>query len=70
MMTPRRANCTKTACCASSQAARRNNLEFLLEVIPSKVAPVDDMSTATLIQQFYDAGCLPRLVEAGALQNG
>jgi 5-dehydro-2-deoxygluconokinase len=41
------------------KAARRNNLEFLLEVIPSKVAPVDDDSTAILIQQFYDAGVYP-----------
>lgn len=40
-------------------AARRNNLEFLLEVIPSKVAPVNDDSTAILIQQFYDAGVYP-----------
>ncbi|MBC7286321.1 5-dehydro-2-deoxygluconokinase, partial [Hoeflea sp.] len=34
-------------------AARRNGLEFLLEVIPSKVAPVRETTTATLIQQFY-----------------
>ncbi len=40
-------------------AARRNNLEFLLEVIPSKVAPVNDETTAILIQQFYDAGVYP-----------
>ena len=40
-------------------AARRNGLEFLLEVIPSKVAPVDDMTTPTLIQQFYNAGVYP-----------
>lgn len=40
-------------------AARRNNLEFLLEVIPSKVAPVDDDTTAALIQQFYDVGVYP-----------
>ncbi len=40
-------------------SARRNNLEFLLEVVPSKVGPVDDASTATLIQQFYDAGIYP-----------
>lgn len=40
-------------------AARRNNLEFLLEVIPSKVGVVDDTSTARLIQQFYDAGVYP-----------
>ncbi|ETA49523.1 bifunctional 5-dehydro-2-deoxygluconokinase/5-dehydro-2-deoxyphosphogluconate aldolase [Ponticoccus alexandrii] len=40
-------------------AARRNGLEFLLEVIPSKVGPVDDDTAATLIQQFYDAGVYP-----------
>lgn len=40
-------------------AARRNNLEFLLEVIPSKVAPMDNRSTAILIQQFYQAGIYP-----------
>ncbi|MCI5109963.1 MAG: 5-dehydro-2-deoxygluconokinase [Marivita sp.] len=40
-------------------AARRNGLEFLLEVIPSKVGPVDDSTTATLIQTVYDAGVYP-----------
>ncbi len=40
-------------------AARRNRLEFLLEVIPSKVGPVDDDTTAILIQRFYDAGIFP-----------
>ncbi|KGJ10028.1 5-dehydro-2-deoxygluconokinase [Paracoccus versutus] len=40
-------------------AARRNGLEFLLEVIPSKVGPVDDDTTATLIGQFYAAGIFP-----------
>lgn len=40
-------------------AARRNGLEFLLEIIPSKVGPVDDMTSATLIQTFYDAGVFP-----------
>ena len=40
-------------------ASRRNNLEFLLEIIPSKVAAVDDTTTATLIQQFYDIGVFP-----------
>ncbi|KAA9008106.1 bifunctional 5-dehydro-2-deoxygluconokinase/5-dehydro-2-deoxyphosphogluconate aldolase [Histidinibacterium aquaticum] len=40
-------------------AARRNDLEFLLEVIPSKVGAVDDMTSAVLIQQFYDAGIYP-----------
>jgi 5-dehydro-2-deoxygluconokinase len=41
------------------EAARRNRLEFLLEIIPSKVGPVDDHGVATLIQQFYDAGIYP-----------
>ena len=40
-------------------AARRNGLEFLLEIIPSKVGPVDDTTSATLIQTFYDAGVYP-----------
>jgi len=40
-------------------ASRRNGLEFLLEIIPSKVGRVDDMTTATLIQQFYDLGVYP-----------
>lgn len=41
------------------KAARRNGLEFLLEIIPSKVGDVDDQTTACLIQQFYDAGIYP-----------
>lgn len=40
-------------------AARRNRLEFLLEIIPSKVAPVDDMSTAKVIERFYEIGVYP-----------
>ncbi len=40
-------------------AARRNNLEFLLEVIPSRVAPVDDTTTARIIQRIYDIGIYP-----------
>jgi 5-dehydro-2-deoxygluconokinase len=40
-------------------AARRNRLEFLLEVIPSKVGPVDDATTAEVIQRFYDLGVAP-----------
>ncbi|MGO4855191.1 bifunctional 5-dehydro-2-deoxygluconokinase/5-dehydro-2-deoxyphosphogluconate aldolase [Phaeovulum sp. W22_SRMD_FR3] len=40
-------------------AARRNRLELLLEIIPSKVGPVDDMTSATLIQRFYDIGIYP-----------
>src|SRR5690606_1360310 len=40
-------------------AARRNGLEFLLEVIPSKVAPVTDDTSARIIQRFYDLGVFP-----------
>jgi 5-dehydro-2-deoxygluconokinase len=40
-------------------AARRNRLEFLLEVIPSKAGPVDDETTAKVIQRFYDIGVCP-----------
>ena len=40
-------------------AARRNRLEFLLEVIPSKAGPVDDETTATIIRRFYDLGIYP-----------
>jgi len=40
-------------------AARRNGLEFLLEVIPSKVGPVDDTTTPRIIQRFYDLGVYP-----------
>ena len=40
-------------------AARRNRLEFLLEIIPSKVGPVNDDTTARLIQRFYEIGIYP-----------
>lgn len=40
-------------------ASRRNGLEFLLEIIPSKVGVVDDETTAQLIQQFYDIEVYP-----------
>jgi 5-dehydro-2-deoxygluconokinase len=40
-------------------ACRRNRLEMLLEVIPSKVGPVNDMTTAKLITRFYDIGIYP-----------
>lgn len=40
-------------------AARRNRLEFLLEVIPSKAGPVNDQTTAQVIQRFYDIGVYP-----------
>ncbi|MGN7294302.1 bifunctional 5-dehydro-2-deoxygluconokinase/5-dehydro-2-deoxyphosphogluconate aldolase [Rhizobium sp. SAFR-030] len=40
-------------------AARRIGLEFLLEVIPSKVRPVDDQTVATIIDRFYEIGVYP-----------
>ena len=40
-------------------ACRRNRLEMLLEVIPSKVGPVTDDTTANLITRFYDIGIFP-----------
>ena len=41
------------------EACRRNRLEFLLEIIPSKAGPVDDHTTARIIQRFYDLGIYP-----------
>ncbi|PYE86619.1 5-dehydro-2-deoxygluconokinase [Phyllobacterium leguminum] len=41
------------------EAARRNRLEFLLEIIPSKVGATGDMTVATLVHQFYAAGIYP-----------
>ncbi|NKL55296.1 bifunctional 5-dehydro-2-deoxygluconokinase/5-dehydro-2-deoxyphosphogluconate aldolase [Rhizobium leguminosarum] len=40
-------------------ASRRNRLEFLLEVIPSKVASITTDTTATLIRSFYAEGIYP-----------
>lgn len=40
-------------------ACRRNRLEFLLEVIPSKAGKVDDDTTAQVIRRFYDLGVYP-----------
>lgn len=40
-------------------SARRNRLEFLLEVIPSKVGTVDAHTTSIIIQRIYDAGIYP-----------
>ena len=42
-----------------ARAARANGLELLLEVIPSKVGPVGDDTTATLIRRFYEIGVYP-----------
>ncbi|QRM57430.1 5-dehydro-2-deoxygluconokinase [Sinorhizobium sp. BG8] len=40
-------------------AARRNRLELLLEIIPSKVGPTDDNTTAAIIERFYEIGVYP-----------
>lgn len=40
-------------------ASRRNKLEFLLEIIPSKVGTVSTGTVATLIHRFYAEGIYP-----------
>ncbi len=40
-------------------ACRRNRLEMLLEIIPSKVGPVGDDTNARLINRIYDLGIYP-----------
>ncbi len=40
-------------------ASRRNSLDFLLEVIPSKVGNCTNDTTAQIIQRFYDIGIYP-----------
>lgn len=40
-------------------ACRRNRLEMLLEIIPFKVGPVDDRTSARLIRRFYEIGIYP-----------
>ncbi len=40
-------------------AARRNRLESLLEIIPSKAGAVDDDTTARVIERFYEIGVYP-----------
>lgn len=42
-----------------AKAVRANDLEFLLEIIPSKVGPVEDGTNAAVIQRFYDIGVYP-----------
>ncbi|WOI55877.1 bifunctional 5-dehydro-2-deoxygluconokinase/5-dehydro-2-deoxyphosphogluconate aldolase [Palleronia sp. LCG004] len=42
-----------------AEAARRNALEFLLEIIPSKVGPVGDDTTADLVRRIHAAGIRP-----------
>ncbi|MFN4204038.1 MAG: 5-dehydro-2-deoxygluconokinase [Tabrizicola sp.] len=40
-------------------ACRRNRLEMLLEIVPSKVAPVTDETSAEVIRRFYALGVYP-----------
>ena len=40
-------------------ACRRNRLEMLLEIIPSKAGPVTDGTSAQVISRFYDIGIYP-----------
>ncbi len=40
-------------------ACRRNRLELLLEIIPSRLGPVNEGATAELIQHIYDLGIYP-----------
>ena len=42
-----------------AEAARANALEFLLEIIPSKFGPVDESTTAAVIERFYAIGVFP-----------
>jgi len=50
-------------------SARRNKLEFLLEVIPSKVAKCDNTTTANIIQRFYEIGVYPDWWKLEPMQN-
>ena len=40
-------------------AARRNRLEFLLEIVTSKSGQTDEHTTAAVISRFYDIGVYP-----------
>jgi 5-dehydro-2-deoxygluconokinase len=42
-----------------ARAARANRLELLLEISPSKVAPVTDTTAAEVIRRVYDIGVFP-----------
>ncbi len=42
-----------------AEAARANGLDFLVEIIPSKFGPVDESTTAAVIQRFYAIGVFP-----------
>ncbi|MDZ5700015.1 bifunctional 5-dehydro-2-deoxygluconokinase/5-dehydro-2-deoxyphosphogluconate aldolase [Chelativorans sp. M5D2P16] len=40
-------------------ASRRNRLEMLLEIVPSKVRAADDQAAAAVIERFYEIGVYP-----------
>jgi len=42
-----------------AEAARANALDFLLEIIPSKLGPMDETTTAAVIERFYAVGVFP-----------
>ena len=42
-----------------ARAARANDLDFLLEVVPSRFGPVDETTTAEIVARFYDIGVFP-----------
>ncbi len=42
-----------------AEAARANALDFLVEIIPSKFGPVDESTTAAVIERFYAVGVFP-----------
>ena len=56
-------------------AARANALDFLVEIILSKFGPVDDSTTAAVIERFYEIGVHPDwwklepMVSDGAWRN-
>lgn len=50
-------------------ACRRNRLEMLLEIIPSKVGPVDEDTNARLINRIYDLGIHPDWWKLEPLQS-
>ena len=42
-----------------AEAARANDLDFLLEVVPSKFGPVDATTMAEILERFYAIGVFP-----------
>ena len=40
-------------------AARANDLDFLLEIVPSRYGPVDETTTTAVIERFYAIGVFP-----------